>query len=64
MDDVEPGKRAKSSVSYSMGGDHCHACVHFVEGINMFGKCDLVAGDIGEHCWCRLFKRKRGAVCT
>jgi len=63
MDEVEPGKRAKASVDYSLGGDHCGACVHFVEGINELGRCDLVAGDIGEDCWCRLFRRRKGSVC-
>lgn len=62
-DSVEPGKRQKSSVDYSLGGDHCHACTHFSEGADETGTCELVAGAIGEHCWCRLFKRRKGDVC-
>ena len=58
VDEVELGKRAKSSVDYSLGGDHCGICVHFVdEEMNGIGKCELVAGEIGEDYWCRLYKK-------
>lgn len=58
--------KTKASVNYSLGGDHCHACVHFQEGdegANETGTCELVAGAIGPHCWCKLFKRMAGAKC-
>lgn len=58
MDDVEQGKRAKSSVDYSLGGDHCGACTHFTEGAGEKGTCDVVAGVIDEDYWCRLFNRR------
>jgi len=60
-DDVEPGKRAKSSVDYSQGGDYCGVCTHFT-GENEKtekGKCELVAGVIEESYWCRLFEREK-----
>lgn len=54
-------KRAKSEVNYSLGGEHCHACVNFInenEKTEM-GECKLVAGPINPHYWCELFKRMR-----
>ncbi len=55
-------KRSKASVDYSQGGDHCGACMHFIEAAeNEVGKCELVEGGIGEDMWCKLFKRKGGA---
>lgn len=59
VDAVEPGKRAKSSVDYSPGGDHCGVCRFFHErpGAEK-GTCELVGGVIDEDYWCRLFKRK------
>lgn len=62
VDEVEDGKRAKSSVDYSVGGDHCGVCTHWIESAENeateTGKCELVAGSIKEDYWCRLFKRK------
>lgn len=59
VDEVEAGKRAKSSVDYSMGGDHCGICSHFRENPQgEKGTCDVVGGIIDEDYWCRLFKRK------
>lgn len=59
LDDA--GKRAKSSVNYSKGGDACDFCTHFSEnegsGEPETGTCELVAGPIREDYWCRLFKR-------
>jgi hypothetical protein len=58
-----PEKRFKAAVDYSLGGDHCGACVHFIEAAeneaSETGKCELVEGDIGEDMWCKLFARKR-----
>lgn len=55
-------KRSKSSVDYGQGGDHCGVCTHFIaeNEATETGKCELVAGDIGEDMWCKLFARKRG----
>lgn len=56
------GKRSKESVDYSLGGDHCGACTHFIESAENeateTGLCELVAGDIKEDFWCKLFERK------
>lgn len=52
--------RSKASVGYKLGGDHCDVCKHFVEGESddAPGSCELVAGEIGEDMWCKLFRRK------
>ena len=55
-------KRSKASVDYSLGGDHCGACTHWIESAENeeteTGECELVAGPIKEDYWCKLFKRK------
>ena len=61
------GKRSKSSVNYSLGGDHCDVCVHFIEDETSeqepeIGACELVEGQIREDYWCKLFKRKKGGA--
>lgn len=60
-------KKAKASVGYARGGDHCGVCRHFIEadedektgnaGLEP-GTCELVAGTISEDMWCRLFARQ------
>lgn len=64
MDDdpQDAGKRAKSSVDYGPGGEHCHGCKYFMEEDEKAetGKCKLVKGNIGAHCWCRLFEWMNG----
>lgn len=54
------GKRSKASVDYSLGGDHCGVCTHFIgeDEATETGHCELVDGAIREDYWCRLFKRK------
>lgn len=53
-------KRSKASVDYSLGGDHCGACVHFINEneATETGECELVEGSIEEDYWCKLFKRE------
>jgi hypothetical protein len=64
-DPLDYGKYDKSSVDYSLGGEHCHACKFFIENENgdaqetsqgEMGRCQRVKGEIGEHMWCRLFE--------
>ena len=56
VDEVEAGKRAKSSVDYSKGGeDHCGVCKFFVAP----HACKKVAGKIDADMWCKLFRRKK-----
>ena len=52
-------KKSKASVDYSLGGDHCGACVHFINEneATETGECELVEGSIKEDYWCKLFKR-------
>lgn len=54
-------KQPKSAVNYSLGGDHCGACTHFIDENERTetGRCELVEGTIDEDYWCKLFKRKR-----
>ena len=54
-----PGKRSKASVNYSLGGDHCGACTHFINEneASESVECELVEGVIDEDFWCKLFKR-------
>jgi hypothetical protein len=56
----DAGKKLKSAVGYKLGGDHCGVCRHFIEAKDdgETGSCELVAGEIGEDMWCRLFKRE------
>lgn len=52
--------RSKDSVNYRLGGDHCHACMHYVEDAGEdaeTGTCMKVAGTIEEHKLCDLFER-------
>jgi hypothetical protein len=59
---ADKAKVAKASVGYKLGGDHCGACRFFIESTENekteTGRCEKVAGAIGEDMWCRLFKRK------
>ena len=59
-------KASKASVNYSLGGDHCGVCKHFIaeNEATEIGKCELVEGDIGEDMWCRLFEREGGESYT
>ena len=62
-DPADEYKLSKASVNYSLGGDVCGACKHWIEEAEdeetETGKCQLVRGVIGEHMWCRLFNRRR-----
>jgi hypothetical protein len=53
-------KKTKPGVDYSpsTGEDYCGICEHFVKMDRSSGTCDLVAGSISPHYWCRLFKRR------
>lgn len=55
-------KVSKEKVDYRLGGAHCHACEFFIENDataeSGIGSCQKVAGDIGEHMLCDLFKRR------
>lgn len=55
-------KRTHSSVSYSLGGDHCGVCKFFYgeDEATETGHCRLVEDPIGEAMWCKLFERKGG----
>lgn len=59
-------KIAKSAVEYSVGGDHCGACRHWIESAEdeatETGRCKLVAGEIGEDMWCKLFQRETKVI--
>jgi len=56
-------KVSKSSVRYSVGGDHCGACRFFTEGkTEGEGVCEKVAGPIDEDYWCKLFRRRRKTI--
>lgn len=61
---ARPEKRSKTSVKYGLGGDHCGVCKHFIDEDedSETGACELVAGDIGEDYWCKLFARERATV--
>lgn len=54
-------KKSKASVNYSLGGDHCGACTHFINEneATETGECELVEGAIKEDFWCKLFSRKK-----
>lgn len=52
-------KESKAAVGYSLGGDHCHACMYFIEEDepSETGTCQKVEGVIDGHYWCELFRR-------
>jgi len=65
----DAGKKSKAAVDYHVGGDHCGACRHWIESAESAenektetGRCELVAGEIGEDMWCKLFERKNGTT--
>src|SRR4029077_18949389 len=55
---TEDGKKAKSTVRYGVGGDHCGVCRVFLAP----DACEKGRGDIHEDMWCQLFKRWRPPI--
>lgn len=55
-------KVSKASVRYSLGGDHCAACVNWIEAqedeATETAPCRKVEGRVREDFWCKLFKRR------
>lgn len=61
-------KVSARSVKYSLGGDHCGACINWIEAeedeATETAPCRKVEGPekrgrVREDFWCELFKRKR-----
>lgn len=59
---AKPAKLSKASVGYSLGGEVCGCCAHWIEEEEdektETGACELVQGEIDECYWCKLFKRR------
>jgi hypothetical protein len=65
MDEVDAGKRDKSSVDYGPakpgGTEKCEWCRYFMPDLD---KCRRVKGAIAPSDWCNLFQRKRGSYAS